>query len=200
MLLLCCLGKKRCFLQSRSGTFLDHTLLKEIICSSMKKYFKLNAWIVVFLGLIVLILLGRFSSVSLEPGLINDAIFVLAFFAIFISFFGYLAVAVKDYFFRSFQMKGLAQKYNLSYTQPKEPFFTLTSPATRKNNIIEGKVNRKNILIYDFVDYHAYGLRPHSVSRSATIISVDGRKSELRGFFTGLFPIKKIDCFLADLK
>lgn len=160
------------------------------------KFIGYNARTVVLLGFLVWILLVKFGS----KNTINSVIFILAFSAIFISLFGYLAVSIKDYFFRSSQMEKLAKKYSLNYTKPKESF-TVMPKTIYKKNILEGKVSGKSILIYDFVRWYwlfswfFYG----PITRSATIISVVGIEKELRGFFTGLCSVKKIDSFLSEL-
>ena len=163
----------------------------------IKKYITC-AWVVIFFGFLVLILLIKFGSKNpdglLAASLINSSVFILAFSAILFSFFGYLAIAIKDYFFRSSQMKKLAKKYNLSYTKPKKTF-TMTPKAIYQKNILGGKINGKNVLIYDFIHWYWYIY----ITRSATIFSIDGRKKEYRGFFTGYCPIKKIDSFLVNL-
>ncbi|MCK5460098.1 hypothetical protein KAI52_03210 [Candidatus Parcubacteria bacterium] len=167
----------------------------------IKKHITWNAWIVIFLGFLVLILLIKFGSKSsdglLAASLINSSVFILAFSAILFSFFGYLAIAIKDCFFRSSQMKKLAKKYNLNYTKPKEPF-TMTPKTIYQKNILDGKINGKNVLIYDFVRWYWF-IRHNYITRSATIISIDRRKKEYRGFFTGLCPIKKINSSLVGL-
>ncbi len=167
----------------------------------MKKHFTFNAWVVIFLSFVVWILLvtfgGKDSNGMLEPSLINSVIFILIFTALPVSLFGYLVVAVRDYFFRSSQMRNLAKKYSLNYTTPKEPF-TITPKAVYKKNILDGKINGKNILVYDFVRWYHFGKGSYA-TKSATIISVDDKKQEFGGFFTGLCSVKKIDSFLAEL-
>lgn len=125
---------------------------------------------------------------------------------LFLLFFTYLITKIENYLFRSSQMQGLAKKYNLNYTKPKASFLFISPSSTRKSNIIEGKINGKNVLIYDFFDYRycsnsidLYDFS-HILSDNSTIISIDGRKKiELRGFVTGFCSVKKIDSFLAEL-
>lgn len=174
-----------------------------------------NARAVVLLGFFAWVLVLKFGDKNYDGSLgfsiTNSVMIIFGFLAMTISLFGYLVMTVKDYFFRSSQMSNLAQKYNLNYSKPKEPFIqsplkipyhkSLSSAITKKN-IIEGIINGKNILICDFIDYYAYNFGfwfNNTISRGATIISVDGRKKELRSFFTGFGSVKKIDSILADL-
>lgn len=169
----------------------------------MKKYFTFNVWIVIFLGFIVLLLLGKFNGGNSEPNLITSVLFVLAFLSISLSILGYILISMKDYFFRSHEMCELAQKYNLTYTKPEEPFIELTFPESRRRNIIEGKINGKNILVYDLIDYKAHKFGAHandSIAWSSTLIFVDGKETEMRGFFTGVCSVKKIDYFLGQFR
>lgn len=163
----------------------------------------MELWVISLLGAVIVVILIYFGSGSAAITILyennKESLLISVFVIFFIVFIIYSIISIKDYFFRSYQIKEIANKYNLNYTNPKKPFFELSLPDTRKSNVIEGKINGKNILIYDFVDYCAYRTGRGSVSRSATITSVDGKEQELRGFFTGLGSVNKIDSTLAYL-
>lgn len=171
----------------------DSVKLKNYIMKNLSGISKgMELGIVSLLGFIIVIIL--IYSVKNN----KESLLISVFIIFFVVFIVYLIISVKDYFFRSSQMREIANKYNLNYTNPKKQFFEMSLPNTRKNNIIEGKMRDKNILVYDFTQLS--GREGRSVLHRTTIIYVDGRKkAELRSFFTGFGSIKKIDKFLNDL-
>lgn len=179
-------------------------IFNHFIMKKLSGVFKgMELWVISLLGAVIVVILIYFGSGSAAITILyennKESLLISVFVIFFIVFIIYSIISIKDYFFRSYQIKEIANKYNLNYTNPKKPFFELSLPDTRKSNVIEGKINGKNILIYDFTNFQAYDLGLGSVSSKATIISVDGKEKELRGFFTGFCSIKKIDSFLADL-
>lgn len=169
--------------------------------SIVKKRFALKALGLVLFGflffLFVVVILGvfKYDPVSILFG----TVFVITFSAIILSYFGYIIVSISDHFFRPSRIQRIAKKYNLNY---------IKILPDKKTNIIEGKINGKSILIYDYIDlskvYELSLIRwdyawPGTVARSVTIISIDGVIKKIRGFYAGFGSIKKIDSILADL-
>lgn len=132
-------------------------------------------------------------DISILKNIIESLFFLILILLVFV----YPVILLNDYLFRSSQMRKIAKKYNLNYSNPKDNWPIYSSSEQRKN-IIEGKINAKNILIYDFVKTAVFSSQWFSLTNhTSTIISVNGRKKiELRSFFTGFASIKEIDKFL----
>lgn len=168
-----------------------------------KEYRKAKIWIILTFGIPILFFILIFiSKISIVNSLFKEYWPVIGFsiFLLLLIYMPiYLFVVLKDYFYRPFQMKKIAQKYNLNYIEPKRNFIEIDNPPEIQKNILEGKINDKDILIYDFIDMEAYPYGLNGFSRKITICSVNGVKNEIKGFITGFGSVKKIDNFLNDL-
>ncbi len=170
----------------------------------MKKDIERNIVIIILLFSLFLPILIIFNfSVAM---FILNTLFIIVPFVLFFWFLGYLIIGIKNYFIRPSQMQKVAEKYKLNYTK--------IFPDNKKN-IIKGKINGKNILIYDYKEYLKYyfGYQAHPFyyfqdksdpnrarkSVNTTIIFIDGKMKKIKGFFGGFGSVEKIDNFLDDL-
>lgn len=106
--------------------------------------------------------------------------------------------------YRPFQMRKITKKYGLRYTRVEKSYSVKDMfIPDYKENIIEGGINGKKILIYDRIVQRSW-LRMLMAGTvlgidKFTVAFVDGSKKQFPYSLRGIVSVKKIDSFLADL-
>jgi len=130
----------------------------------------------------------------------NGQLVIVLFWTLgFIGFVALLYFVCSNLSLRPSEMKDIAEKYGLKYTRKDRPFRIkdLFMPDYREN-IIEGKINDNDILIYDRIT-NVFDIDIGARSKSFTIIAVNGVE-EKRDSSCRRVEVKKIETKLANLK
>lgn len=101
-------------------------------------------------------------------------------------------------FIRPKYIKEIAKKYGLKYRRIQISFWFLFYPSSVRMNIMEGKVEGKDILIYDLLYIRGFPKSMNEKYPPLTLVSVDGVEKKMTSFYYGFSPVEEIESLLSN--